>query len=405
MPDPGNNPQQYKSLTKTEKDVLQFWIYRAFIEAKTVNRNHTSYGLKHHFEFYGFYVNNGAFKGAMLKAGYRADNPYDLNWLFNIKKPTRKHIPRDFPNTNMLGAEFIYYWSLEDLTAYLRLLEQVVFSGETPLAEQGKGHIELVIQYLKQKRLTKDKPFLAWNNYLINEEDSLSDKQFITIADIEELLYRRFEGIKLTSKMKIEFVKSRIANNLASNYGHILKWNNGTKTWMSYEKGITPKLGCWGKRSEDTIRSFLQGKIQDILKDNTLAMERYFNWNFMGSVYKLFKQSHQIFMKVWPEFENLRGLPFENGVLDYETKKLEPHKPDNYLLWVLPVIYDPATTDKSEIRRWLDIEKENNDLLKLDYDYILYRLKNSSEETTISLSKWQNLYSEVQDCIFTFLND
>lgn len=409
MLDPGSNPQEYKSLTKTQKKALQFWISRAFTEAKTINRNQSFYGLKHHFEFYGFYVNNGAFKGAMLKAGYRPDNHYDLNWLFKIKKPTRKHLPRDFPNTNMLGAEFIYYWSLEDLTAYLRLLEQVIFSSGAALAEQGKGNIELVIQYIKQKRLdsclTKYEPLAAWNDYLTNEEDSLNDEQFITLADLEKRFYRRSEGRELTSRTKTEFIKSRIAHNLAKNYGDRLKWNNYAKTWMGYEEGLMPKPGCWGKRSEETIRSFVQEKIGDILEGDIAAEENYFNSAFIGRVYKLFKSSRQIFMKGWPEFDNLRGLPFENGVLDYETKSLEPHKPDNYLLWVLPGSYDPATTDWSEIKRWLDLEKEGNDLLKSDYDYIFYRLKNSSAVTTISLSKWQHLYSEVRDYIFTFLND
>ena len=50
------------------------------------HNNLTSYGIKHRFERSpgGFYITNGAFKGAMMFEGYK--HSQGVNWYFNIKK-------------------------------------------------------------------------------------------------------------------------------------------------------------------------------------------------------------------------------------------------------------------------------------------------------------------------------
>lgn len=77
---------------------LPLWIAAYMKPAKTVEPRHSSYGLKHAFEStlrevcgskYNFYLHNGAFKGAMLHAGYRPHDPSELNWHFRcrLRKP------------------------------------------------------------------------------------------------------------------------------------------------------------------------------------------------------------------------------------------------------------------------------------------------------------------------------
>lgn len=84
----GNNPLDFTKLPDNEKITLVNWIVAFFKPIKTVNNRHSSYGLKHVFEHapLGFYVNNGAFKGAMLIAGFEPVDPNELNWRFKISE-------------------------------------------------------------------------------------------------------------------------------------------------------------------------------------------------------------------------------------------------------------------------------------------------------------------------------
>lgn len=62
------------------------WIGGALVPPQRVFHC-TSYGIKHDFEQErdGFYVKNGAFKGAMLVAGLRPVDANELNWRFRVK--------------------------------------------------------------------------------------------------------------------------------------------------------------------------------------------------------------------------------------------------------------------------------------------------------------------------------
>lgn len=81
-----NDPQSFGELTNDEQELLLSWIRDNFISTTTFNVQKNSYHLKHIFEEDAFYVTNGQFKGAMLKAGFRVKNPESDYWCFNISK-------------------------------------------------------------------------------------------------------------------------------------------------------------------------------------------------------------------------------------------------------------------------------------------------------------------------------
>lgn len=85
---PVDDPKQYDALTRDEQEVLQEWIWLVVRPANRIAFA-TSYGMKHDFEAAGFYVTNGAFKGAMQRAGYAPVDPAEKNWRFRCR-PFRK---------------------------------------------------------------------------------------------------------------------------------------------------------------------------------------------------------------------------------------------------------------------------------------------------------------------------
>lgn len=82
-----NLPDDYATLKYPQQRYLQLWIRRTFTPCGRVHRL-SSYALKHYFENDGgFYVTNGAFKGAMLAAGFQPTKATasDINWRFKLK--------------------------------------------------------------------------------------------------------------------------------------------------------------------------------------------------------------------------------------------------------------------------------------------------------------------------------
>lgn len=81
-----DHPERYLDLPPEVKTALDDWIQLKFEPARRMNRDRTSYGLKHLFQREsGIYIYNGAFKGAMLAAGFMPDDPDDQNWYFKMK--------------------------------------------------------------------------------------------------------------------------------------------------------------------------------------------------------------------------------------------------------------------------------------------------------------------------------
>lgn len=84
-----DDPNLFEELTDNEKSELLNWISDNFSPIKSFNPRCTSYGLKQKFSRTNFYIYNGVFKGAMIKAGYKAQNYDNKNWIFNISKKSK----------------------------------------------------------------------------------------------------------------------------------------------------------------------------------------------------------------------------------------------------------------------------------------------------------------------------
>ena len=90
----GNDTTCFDELTQSEQTTLVAWCSN-LEKIKTFNTKHTSYGLKHKFENAreGFYVTNGAFKKAMLNAGFSyKEIPGHPNWYFNVSEKSLKKL-------------------------------------------------------------------------------------------------------------------------------------------------------------------------------------------------------------------------------------------------------------------------------------------------------------------------
>ena|SRR5688572_11941394 len=88
-----DDPAEYDKLNPDQQRQLQIWISRTFAPSNRVSTHRnllraplTSYSWKYLFEKDGgFYITNGAFKGAMLAAGYPPTEAKNVNWRFKIK--------------------------------------------------------------------------------------------------------------------------------------------------------------------------------------------------------------------------------------------------------------------------------------------------------------------------------
>ena len=86
-----NSPYSFYDLSDGEQNTLLEWC-RQLEKKEKINKKHTSYGLKHIFEKNNFYITNGAFKGAMVVAGFKVADETELNWRFNISEKSVKDI-------------------------------------------------------------------------------------------------------------------------------------------------------------------------------------------------------------------------------------------------------------------------------------------------------------------------
>ena len=86
-----DSPELFSNLTSEQQKILLIWIDENLAPIQSFNDRHTSYGLKHIFgeSQNGFYIYNGAFKGAMLKSGYHVQDETALNWVFNISQKSK----------------------------------------------------------------------------------------------------------------------------------------------------------------------------------------------------------------------------------------------------------------------------------------------------------------------------
>lgn len=78
-----NDPNEFYKLCYEDQERLLNWISLNTTRKNHYNYTFNSYALKHLLPD-DLYVNNGAFKGAMLKSGYRVLDKKMLNWIFNV---------------------------------------------------------------------------------------------------------------------------------------------------------------------------------------------------------------------------------------------------------------------------------------------------------------------------------
>lgn len=83
-----NSPFEFNELTKKEQGQLLEWCGNLG-KIKGINQNVDSYAIKHLFEKSenGFYIHNGAMKGALISAGFKWSVGHDsINYKFNVSQ-------------------------------------------------------------------------------------------------------------------------------------------------------------------------------------------------------------------------------------------------------------------------------------------------------------------------------
>lgn len=88
-----DSPLAFLDLEEYQQLALYRWC-RSLEKVQKINKRHSSYGLKHIFakDNKGFYIYNGAFKGAMVAAGFKVSDETELNWQFNISEKSVKDV-------------------------------------------------------------------------------------------------------------------------------------------------------------------------------------------------------------------------------------------------------------------------------------------------------------------------
>lgn len=89
---PANRPSEFMKLSDKDKSLALEWIKNMFEPSDKIFSS-SSYGIKHVIQdfkgdnekYYGMYLTNGAFKGAMLVAGFEPVERNVINWHFRMK--------------------------------------------------------------------------------------------------------------------------------------------------------------------------------------------------------------------------------------------------------------------------------------------------------------------------------
>lgn len=83
-----NSPFEFYELTKAEQRQLLEWCGN-LEKTKGINQSEDSYSIKHLFEKSenGFYIPNGAMKGAILSSGFQFScDAGNVNYKFNVSQ-------------------------------------------------------------------------------------------------------------------------------------------------------------------------------------------------------------------------------------------------------------------------------------------------------------------------------
>ncbi|MDF5718315.1 MAG: DUF3854 domain-containing protein [Rhizonema sp. NSF051] len=180
------------------------------------------------------------------------------------------------------------------------------------------------------------------DDVMVHSGSSIFDAAYIKAIQRLERQFSGHEKLKDLPKKTVLPTASRIAREIAKDYGGKLLWNNEHKTWMVYE--IYGHQGVWSMVDEHYVETLFQNILQgwgiiDYATDAYIVNIR----KFISRILVTFQ---------WNERKGI--LPFEDGIVDIETGKFEPHSPENRLTWCLPRKYNtPLISDWGTIRLWL----------------------------------------------------
>lgn len=95
-----DHPSEYEKLFTDQQATLQLWISQNIVPFKQkAFSGPTSYWLKHYFEYSagGFYISNGAMKGAMAAAGFEPKDDSHKNWTYQLSARLQRLNFADLP--------------------------------------------------------------------------------------------------------------------------------------------------------------------------------------------------------------------------------------------------------------------------------------------------------------------
>ncbi len=124
-----------------------------------------------------------------------------------------------------------------------------------------------------------------------------------------------------------------------------LKYRDDYHQWMRYKDGF------WSVASEESIFQMVTDAIEELFPSFG------FSSSYPSGVAKMLVS--RLLCSEWPE-QPRNLLPFKNGVLDLNTKKLLRHSPDYGFESIIDREHDPNATDWSVISDWMDFVFEGN---------------------------------------------
>lgn len=125
-----------------------------------------------------------------------------------------------------------------------------------------------------------------------------------------------------------------------------LKYRDDYHQWMRYKDGF------WSVASEESIFQMVTDAIEELFPSFG------FSSSYPSGVAKMLVS--RLLCSEWPE-QPRNLLPFKNGVLDLNTKKLLRHSPDYGFESIIDREHDPNATDWSVISDWMDFVFEGNE--------------------------------------------
>lgn len=147
----------------------------------------------------------------------------------------------------------------------------------------------------------------------------------------------------------IEWNHNLIAKEIAEKYRGKMAWDVQIQQWRRYSSELE---GIWEIEPKEFVRQIIRIELEPIAEMNrnpkSGKLPNVSN-SVVSGVEALLKDD--LAVRKWNE-DNLKLIPFENGVFNLETRELTDHSPSHYLTWCLPYSYNPeAKCDK--IRRWM----------------------------------------------------